>query len=44
MTRDEKRLRVMFDWTLDLLFGRDIVQLSTATTKSLGEDWITLLS
>jgi NADH dehydrogenase len=44
LPRLEKRLRVMFDWTLDLLFGRDIVQLSTATTKSLDEDRITLLS
>lgn len=38
LPRLEKRLRVMFDWTLDLLFGRDIVQLSIATTKSLDED------
>jgi NADH dehydrogenase len=44
LPRLEKRLRVMFDWTLDLIFGRDIVQLNTARTQSADRDRVTLLS
>jgi len=29
LPRTEKKLRVMIDWTLDLLFSKDIVQYST---------------
>lgn len=29
LPRFEKKLRVMFDWTLDLLFSKDIVQFTT---------------
>jgi NADH:ubiquinone reductase (H+-translocating) len=32
LPRFEKRLRVAFDWTLDMFFGRDIAQLSTTRT------------
>jgi NADH dehydrogenase len=44
LPRLEKRLRVAFDWTLDLLFGRDIAQLSTARTRTLDQEQVTLLS
>ena len=30
----EKRLRVLFDWTLDLVFPRDIVVTAAAPRKS----------
>ena len=29
LPRFEKKLRVMLDWTLDLLFSKDLVQLTT---------------
>lgn len=32
LPRAEKRIRVALDWALDLVFGRDIVQLPTART------------
>jgi NADH dehydrogenase len=32
----EKRVRVMLDWTLDLFFTRDLVQLSVNRDRSLG--------
>lgn len=38
LPRFEKRLRVALDWTLDLIFGRDIVQLSTVRTHPAGEE------
>jgi hypothetical protein len=31
----EKRLRVMMDWTLDLFFKRDIVQLAVSRERRL---------
>lgn len=29
LPRLEKKLRVMLDWTLDLMFSKDLVQLTT---------------
>jgi NADH dehydrogenase len=31
-----RKLRVLIDWTIDLFFARDIVQLSTSTSERLG--------
>ena len=33
LPRAEKKLRVMLDWTLDLLFSKDIVQFETRRTR-----------
>ncbi len=40
LPRFEKKLRVMFDWSLDLLFSKDLVQFTTfrAPTVSHAED------
>ena len=38
LPRFEKKLRVALDWTLDLLFSKDIVQLSTAVQKHIHTD------
>lgn len=38
LPRLEKRLRVATDWTVDLLFGRDISQIKTYMASSLDED------
>jgi NADH dehydrogenase len=34
LPRLEKKLRVALDWTLDVLFSKDLVQFNTARTKS----------
>jgi len=34
----EKKLRVMLDWTLDLVFSKDLVQYATAKSPSLSGD------
>jgi NADH dehydrogenase len=40
LPRFEKKVRVAFDWTLDLLFSKDLVQFRTArsSTMSLAEE------
>jgi NADH dehydrogenase len=40
LPRFEKKLRVALDWTLDLLFGKDLVQFQTfrAPTISIKEE------
>ena len=40
LPRFEKKLRVALDWTLDLLFGKDLVQFQTfpAPTVSMNEE------
>jgi NADH dehydrogenase len=40
LPRLEKKVRVAFDWTLDLLFSKDLVQFRTArsSTMSLAEE------
>jgi NADH dehydrogenase len=35
LPRTEKKLRVMLDWTLDLFFSKDLVQLSTPRSTAL---------
>ncbi len=35
LPRTEKKLRVMIDWTLDLLFSKDIVQYATVKSPSI---------
>jgi NADH dehydrogenase len=35
LPRTEKKLRVMIDWTLDLLFSKDIVQYITVKSPSI---------
>jgi NADH dehydrogenase len=35
LPRTEKKLRVMIDWTLDLLFSKDIVQYITSKSPSI---------
>jgi NADH dehydrogenase len=37
LPRAEKKLRVMLDWTLDLVFSKDLVQYATARSQSAGE-------
>ena len=41
-TRFEKKLRVALDWTLDLVFGKDIVQFQTfrAPTVSMNDEML----
>ena len=34
LPRAEKKLRVMLDWTLDLVFSKDLVQYATARSSS----------
>ena len=36
LPRVEKKLRVMLDWTLDLVFSKDLVQYATARSTTLG--------
>lgn len=38
LPRLEKKLRVMLDWTLDLMFTKDIVQFVTFRTGHVGQD------
>jgi NADH dehydrogenase len=33
LPRAEKKLRVMLDWTLDLVFSKDLVQYATARSR-----------
>ena len=35
LPRTEKKLRVLIDWTLDLLFSKDIVQYITSKSPSI---------
>ena len=35
LPRFEKKLRVALDWTLDLFFSKDLVQLSTSTARAM---------
>ena len=35
LPRAEKKLRVMIDWTLDLLFTKDLVQFETLRSRAL---------
>ena len=46
LPRFEKKLRVMFDWSLDLLFSKDLVQFTTfrAQTLSHAEDEVNHIS
>jgi NADH dehydrogenase len=37
LPRLEKKLRVMFDWTLDLLFSKDLVQFQMLRSESVSE-------
>ena len=37
LPRFEKKLRVALDWTLDLLFSKDLVQFGTRRSLTLGE-------
>lgn len=37
LPRTEKKLRVMLDWTLDLFFSKDLVQLSTPRAPTLSQ-------
>lgn len=37
LPRAEKRLRVMLDWTLDVLFSKDLVQLTEQPRRAPGE-------
>jgi NADH dehydrogenase len=38
LPRLEKKLRVMFDWTLDLIFSKDIVQYETFRARTISDD------
>ncbi len=38
LPRFEKKLRVALDWTLDVFFSKDLVQLSTPTPKRVNTD------
>jgi NADH:quinone reductase (non-electrogenic) len=42
LPRFEKKLRVALDWTLDLVFGKDIVQFQTfrAPTVSMNDEML----
>jgi hypothetical protein len=35
LPRLEKKLRVLLDWTLDLVFSKDLVQLQTGRTTAI---------
>jgi NADH:ubiquinone reductase (H+-translocating) len=37
LPRAEKKLRVMIDWTLDLLFSKDLVQYATVTSPAVAD-------
>lgn len=39
LPRFEKKLRVALDWTLDLLFSKDLVQFQTLRTRNVSRDW-----
>ena len=41
LPRLAKKLRVMMDWTLDLLFGREIEQMITVRDVQALSDWLT---
>jgi len=35
LPRLEKKIRVMLDWTLDMVFSKDLVQFTTAREQSV---------
>jgi NADH dehydrogenase len=37
LPRFEKKLRVLLDWTLDLVFSKDLVQYSTGRSPSTSD-------
>lgn len=37
LPRFEKKLRVMLDWTLDLIFSKDLVQFQTLRTPTVSQ-------